>query len=278
MKSLGAFRNKDDKIYDLIYFPDDGLGRAIGPIIPGMSGAVGVAVEVHADSELEARALLIEKLADIKTKGPTFFTTTANSDGTSGTTATTMPIELLKPDSLNIDATATAITRDNPDLKPIERIIAQRIKSLLSGDIMEATLDSEAARKVNKAGINITFAPITYHISGDAYVGEHVNSMGPISSRSIVNQTWEELKDKDQIKDIVIELQKLAAKLDAAEDQIKYLQDVAVIEKAANEISKGNGSKALKLLSRASRSAIEVSKEIGTSIATEVIMRMTGLK
>jgi hypothetical protein len=281
MIQLGAFQAQDGKIYDLFYFPDECLGQAIGPIIPGgLIRTAGIAEKVHARSESEAKALLIEKLAGITAKGPTFFTTIANVDGTAGTSATTMPLQIVDADSnlLNVNASANAITRDNPDLKPIETIIAQHLKSLMSGDSMEEKIDPEAARKVNKAGINITYAPVTYHISGDAYVGEHVNSMGPISNTSIVNQTWGGLQDKYKIEDISSELRKLSERLDAAEDQTKHLGDVALIEKAANEMDKGCGPKALKFLSGVSQAAIEVSKEIGTNIAAEVIMRMTGLR
>ena len=77
---------------------------------------------------------------------------------------------------------------------------------------------------------------------------------------------------------ILSELQKLTEKLDSTENYLEHLHDVAAIEKAANEIRRGNGQKALSLLSRISKSVIEVSKEIGTNIATEMIMKMTGLK
>jgi hypothetical protein len=50
MKSLGAFKNRDGKIYDLIYFSDEGLGQAIGPMIPNTIGTAIIAVEVKASS------------------------------------------------------------------------------------------------------------------------------------------------------------------------------------------------------------------------------------
>lgn len=97
MKLLGAYKTEDGKIYDLIYFSDEGLGRAIGPI-PKHVGAAGVAEEVHASSESEAKELLIEKLAGIKVKGPTFLTTSTTTSGVTRTTSTTLPPELINAD------------------------------------------------------------------------------------------------------------------------------------------------------------------------------------
>ena len=214
MKSLGAFKTRDGKIYDLIYFSDEGLGQAIGPMIPNTIGTASIAVKVKASSESEAKKLLIEKLAGIELKGLTFFTTTTATDGTRGTTSTTLPPELINVDSNIVNVNASAlIVQDNPDLKPIERIIAQHIGSLLSGTSMEEKLDTEVVQKTNKVEINITYIP-NYNIGRDAYFGDHVNSMGPITHNvSVVNQTWHELYSKYETDAILSELQKLTEKL-----------------------------------------------------------------
>lgn len=151
----------------------------------------------------------------------------------------------------------------------------------MSGVSFEENLDSEAVRKADKVEINVKYAPNLYiEIGRDAYLGEHVGSMGPTiqNLNLVVNQTWHELQSNDEIVVVANQLRKLAEKLDAIEDRVENLQDAAVIEKAANEMCEGKGPKALRLLSGVSKAVIAVSKEIGTDIATELIMKMTGLK
>ena len=93
-----------------------------------------------------------------------------------------------------------------------------------------------------------------------------------------VNQVWQELKISKKQDVVAGELRKLARRLDAIEDQTDNLQNAAIIEKAATEISDGNGPKALRLLSKVSKEILSVSKEIGTNIATDLIMKMLGMK
>lgn len=279
MKNLGIYKTKDGKLYDLIYFSDEGLGQAIGPI-PERVGAAGVATEVRASSNSEAKELLIEKLAGIEVKGPTFLTTTTTSSGITRTTSTTLPLDLINTDTKSASMNASkCIVQDNPELKPIEQIIAQHVNPLLSSVSLEEKLDTEAVRKVDKLEINIKYAPKLY-IGHDAYFGEHVGSMGPTiqNLNLVVSQVWQEVKSNYDQDVVAKELQKLADKLDAIVDRVDHLQDIAVIEKAANEMSKSNGPKALRLLSKVSKEVLAASKEIGTNIATELIMKMTGLK
>jgi len=279
MKRLGIYKSKDRKIYDLVYFPENQLGQAIGPL-PERVGAAGVAAEVRTSSEIEAEKLLVEKLSGIEKKGPAFVTTTTSLSGVSRTTTTTLPPELINadPETINMNA-SELIIQDNPDLKPIEQIVARHVSPLLSGASLEEKLDTETVRKAGKVEINIKYAPNLY-IGHDAYFGEHVGSMGPTfqNLNLNVNQIWQEVKTTYDQDVIAKELRKLADKLDAIEDQADHLQEAAVLEKAANEMSQGNGPKALRLLSRVTKEVLAASKEIGTNIATELIMKMTGLK
>jgi hypothetical protein len=271
MKRLGIYETRDGRIYDLIYFPVEGLGQAIGPI-PERVGAAGVAAEVRASSESEAKELLIEKLAGIEVKGPTFLTTTKTTSGRTTATSTTLPPELINADPEIVSVNASKlIVQDNPELKPIQQIVEQHVKSLLHDVSLEEKLDIEAVRKIGKVEINLKYAP-NYYVGHDAYFGENVNSMGPtIQNFNLVgNQVWQEVKSNYDLDVVVKELQKLAENLDTAENQVDYLQDAAVIEKAANEMNVGNGSKALRLLSKVSKEVLAASKEIGTNIHDRV--------
>jgi len=281
MKNLGIYETKDGRLYHLVYFPNEGLGQAIGPL-PERVGAAGVATEVYASSDSEAKEMLIEKLAGIEVKGPTFLTTTTATSGVTRTTSTTLPPELIKADPEFVITNASKlIVQDNPELKPIEQIVAQHVSPLLSGVSLEEKLDTEAVRKADKVEINIKYAPNLY-IGHDAYFGEHIGSMGPTiqNLNLVVNQVWQKVKSNYDQDIVAKELRKLADKLDSIEieDRADHLQDAAVIEKAANEMTEGNGPKALRLLSRVSKEVLTASKEIGTNIATELIMKMTGLK
>ena len=279
MKRLGIYKTRDGQVYDLIYFPSDGLGQAIGPI-PKRVGAAGVAAEVRSSVDSEAKQLLIEKLSGIEVKGPTFFTTATTASGVTVATSTTLPQELVNadPESVSMDA-SRLIVQDNPDLKPIQDAVAQHLKPLLSGVSLEESLDFETVQKADKVEINIKFAP-NYFIGHDAYFGEHIGSMGPTLQNLdlSVNQVWQELKISKKQDVVAGELRKLARRLDAIEDQTDNLQNAAIIEKAATEISDGNGPKALRLLSKVSKEILSVSKEIGTNIATDLIMKMLGMK
>jgi len=283
MKSLGFYEAEDGNIYELIYFPDEGLGQAIGPI-PEHVGTARVAEEVHANSELEARVLLIAELkgTEIEDKGPTLLTTTTNTTGATRATSTTLPQGLINADPELVSKDASKlIVQDNPELKPIEQILAQHVSPLLSGISSQEKLDTEAVQKTDKVEITINYTKNYYkNVGRDAYFAEHVGSMGPTiqNLNLIVNQTWQELQSNYEIDIVTKDLRKLAQKLDAIEDQIANLRDAAVIEKAAKEMSKGEGPKALRLLSGVSKTVIAASKEIGTNIATELIMKMTGLK
>lgn len=279
MKRLGIYESKDRKIYDLVYFPGDRLGQAIGPL-PERVGVAGVAAEVHTPSEIEAEKLLVEKLSGIEKKGPSFVTTTTSLSGVSSTTTTTLPPELINADPETANKNASElIIQDNPDLTHIQDVVAQHLKPLLSGVSLEEKLDSESVRKAEKVEINIKYAPNLY-IGKDAYFGNHIGSMGPTLQKLdlSLNQVWQDLKISNNQNDVADELRRLAKKLDALEDQIDHLQDAAIVEKAAAEISAGNGPKALKLLSSVSKEILSVSKEIGTNLATDLIMKMLGLK
>lgn len=279
MKRLGIYESKDRKIYDLVYFPENQLGQAIGPL-PDRVGAAGVAAEVRTYSEIEAEKLLVEKLSGIEKKGPSFVTTTTSLSGVSRTTTTTLPPELINADPETANKNASKlIIQDNPDLTHIQDVVAQHLKPLLSGVSLEEKLGFETVRKADKVEINIKYAPNLY-INRDAYFGEHIGSMGPTLQNLdlSVNQVWQDLKVSNNQDVVAGELRRLAEKLDAIEDQTDHLQDAAIIEKAATEINAGNGPKALKLLSKVSKEILTVSKEIGTNLASDLIMKMLGLK
>jgi hypothetical protein len=61
MKRLGVYTTVDGNMYDLHYFEEDELAQAVGPL-PKRSGSAGVAVELIAESEEDAREKLIEAL------------------------------------------------------------------------------------------------------------------------------------------------------------------------------------------------------------------------
>lgn len=63
MIELGIYRAEDGKDYHCQYALDDKIAEAIGPLPePGQTGARGVAYEVKAESEQEARAKLAAKI------------------------------------------------------------------------------------------------------------------------------------------------------------------------------------------------------------------------
>lgn len=60
---LGIYQTKDGKEYDCNYIPADKIAEAIGPLPePGQFGSRGVAFEVRAESEQEARQKLVEAI------------------------------------------------------------------------------------------------------------------------------------------------------------------------------------------------------------------------
>ena len=65
MKRLGIYKTRDGKVYDLIYFPKEGVGQAVGPI-PKRVGAAGVAAE---DAGRKAQEHGMKEL-DVRVKGP----------------------------------------------------------------------------------------------------------------------------------------------------------------------------------------------------------------
>jgi hypothetical protein len=66
MIRLGILTDKNRERYDCLYFPDEDLAQAIGPL-PERIGARGVAVSVFAKSEQEAREKLLLRLNEKST-------------------------------------------------------------------------------------------------------------------------------------------------------------------------------------------------------------------
>jgi len=61
MIELGIYTTKDGRDYDCHFLPDEKMAQAVGPLpSPGHVGARGVAFEVEAKSEQEARQKLAE--------------------------------------------------------------------------------------------------------------------------------------------------------------------------------------------------------------------------
>jgi hypothetical protein len=61
MITLGVFTTRDGNCYDCQFIPKEKTAQAVGPI-PGRVGARGVAYEVGAESEEEARQKLAEEI------------------------------------------------------------------------------------------------------------------------------------------------------------------------------------------------------------------------
>ena len=63
IKNIGLYRTKEGLSYDCQFIPDANLAQAVGPLpAPRQVGARGVAFEVEAESEEEAREKLAEKI------------------------------------------------------------------------------------------------------------------------------------------------------------------------------------------------------------------------
>ena len=123
MKRLGVYTSIDGKLYDLLFFPSDNLAQAVGPL-PDRVGAAGVAFEVFAKTELEAKEKLWEAIAGIESKGSGFVTSVTSGSGVTTATTTTLPPELIQADPNIASKNASdLIIKDNPYLDPIKSFL-----------------------------------------------------------------------------------------------------------------------------------------------------------
>ena len=111
IKNIGLYRTKKDLLYDCQFIPDGNLAQAVGPLPPpGQVGARGVAFEMEAKSEEEARKKLAEMI------GPGYYqemiTTTSSGVSITASGIDDTEREFYYPETIDSKEMVTSTTLD----------------------------------------------------------------------------------------------------------------------------------------------------------------------
>jgi hypothetical protein len=132
-----------------------------------------------------------------------------------------------------------------------------------------------ATNPEDNANANKEPTSVSYSNPGVAgIVGPH----GKVEGSTFIQQQGPQILEHVDMHALHDELEKLAKKLSFQSTTPDQRIDAAVVEQAAQSAKAGDKEGIIASLKRASKWVLDVATEIGTKIATEVILKATGLK
>lgn len=117
-------------------------------------------------------------------------------------------------------------------------------------------------------------------IQGDQFNNYGIaGAIGPHSVGTInVQQQWASIQSEVDFNVLIGELEQLRKHLQQSASSSSDYQQLAVLSEAEEHAKKHNGGKAMEVLSKVGKSALDVAKDIGTEIAAKVIAKSMGLE
>jgi hypothetical protein len=106
-----------------------------------------------------------------------------------------------------------------------------------------------------------------------------VAAMGTLSVGTInLQQQWTAIQNEVDLNALTCELEQLRRHLQQNASSSSDYQRLALLSEAEEHAKKHDGSKALEVLSKVGKGALDVAKDIGTEIAAKVIAKSMGLE
>jgi hypothetical protein len=116
-------------------------------------------------------------------------------------------------------------------------------------------------------------------MTGDNYTHHGQGSQGPHSTTNVYMNAWNDTQGKVDLQSLSAELEKLRAALKAKpQTTAEEDEEIAAVGGAAKAAREKDGPGTLEKLSKAGNWALKVAKEIGVSVAAEMILKAIGAK
>jgi hypothetical protein len=99
------------------------------------------------------------------------------------------------------------------------------------------------------------------------------NAVGTIT----LQQQWTAIQNEIDLKALTSELEQLRKHLLQSASSSSDYRQLALLSEAEEQVKKREGSKAMEVLSKLGKGALDVAKDIGTEVAAKVIEKSIGL-
>jgi len=147
---------------------------------------------------------------------------------------------------------------------------------------LSAQLVREGTNRLRELKMKIKAKPQSNHstiIHGDQFNNYGIaGAIGPNSLGTInFQQQWRAIQDEVDLNALTGELEQLKKHLQQSASSSSDYQRLALLSEAEEHVKRRDGSKAIEVLSKVGKGALDVAKDIGTEIAAKVIAKSIGL-
>jgi hypothetical protein len=141
----------------------------------------------------------------------------------------------------------------------------------------------EGANRLRELKMKTKTKPQPNHstiIQGDQYINNGIaGGIGPHSVGTInIQQQWTAIQNETDLNALTCELEQLRRHLQQSASSSSDYQRLALLSEAEEHAKKHDGCKALEVLSKVGKSALDVAKDIGAEIAAKVLAKSMGLE
>jgi hypothetical protein len=148
---------------------------------------------------------------------------------------------------------------------------------------LAAQLVREGRNRLRELKMKIKAKPQSSHptiIQGDQYINNGIaGAIGPHSTGMVnFHQQWTAIQSEIDLKALTGELEQLRKHLQQCASSSSDYQQLALLFEAEEHVKKQEGNKAMEVLSKVGKGALDVAKDIGTEIAAKVIAKSLGIE
>lgn len=160
----------------------------------------------------------------------------------------------------------------------------QAIQSAFARDRrrLAAQLVREGTNRLRELKMKMKAEPQSNHstiIQGDQF--NNYGIAGAIGSNSVgtitLQQQWMAIQNEIDLNVLTGELEQLRKHLQQSASSSSDYRQLALLSEAEEQVKKRDGSKAMEVLSKLGKGALDVAKDIGTEVAAKVIAKSIGL-
>jgi ribosomal protein S15P/S13E len=148
---------------------------------------------------------------------------------------------------------------------------------------LAAQLVREGTNRMRELKMKMKAKPLSSNstiIQGDQYINNGIaGAIGPSSVGTInIQQQWTAIQNEVDLNALTSELEQLRKHFQQSASSSSDYQKLALLSEAEEHAKKHDGSKAMEVLSKVGKGALDVAKDIGTEIAAKVIAKSMGLE
>jgi hypothetical protein len=148
---------------------------------------------------------------------------------------------------------------------------------------LQNRLVREGTNRLRELKMKMKAKPQSDHstiIQGDQYINNGIaGAIGPHSVGTInIQQQWTAIQNEVDLNALTSELEQLKRHLQQSASSSFDYQTLALLSEAEEHTKKHDGSKAMEVLSKVGKGALDVAKDIGTEIVAKVIAKSMGLE